>query len=254
MDPLRQAHWRMAAVIAPTVNMFLFIFALTAQEGTRFWDAVLGSCSKLRLVKLGMRLSIFLLGILLFFTASVGAQGPTGTAAGTPSEPRYNSENEREFHAWQIAIGYQYNRANLLGSPFNTHGVNVDLARFFGRWFGVEAQIGSGFLGNTAQTSTPPNLGVKSVYVGGGPRLALRNRSRYEPWIHVTVGMEHYRFTQTGGLLGSNNALAGDGGVGLDIHLKTNLALRGEVDAVASRFFSTSQRSFQAIGGLVLSF
>jgi hypothetical protein len=201
-----------------------------------------------------MRVGIFLLGIFLLFSASAGAQGPAGTGGGTPPEPRYNSQNEREFHAWQLAIGYQYNRANLLGSPFNTHGVNVDVARFFGRWFGVEAQMGAGFLGNTGQSSVPPNLAVKSFYVGGGPRLALRNRSRYEPWIHLTVGMEHYRFTQTAGLLGSNTAPAGDGGCGLDVYMKPHIALRVEADAVASRFFSTSQRSFQVVGGLVLSF
>jgi hypothetical protein len=201
-----------------------------------------------------MRVGIFLLGILLLFSASAGAQGPTGTGVGTPAESRYNSQNEREFYPWELAIGYQYNRANLLGSPFNTHGMNVDVARFFGRWFGLEAQVGTAFLGNTGQSSVPPNLAVKSFYVGGGPRLALRNHSRYEPWIHLTVGMEHYRFTQTAGLLGSNTALAGDGGCGLDVYMTPHIALRGEADAVASRFFSTSQRSFQVVGGLVLKF
>ena len=201
-----------------------------------------------------MRVGIFLLDIFLLFSASAGAQGPAGNGGGTPAEPRYNSHNEREFYPWELAIGYQYNRANLLGSPFNTHGMNLDLARFFGRWFGLEAQVGAGFLGNTGQSSVPPNLAVKSFYVGGGPRLALRNHSRYEPWIHLTVGMEHYRFTQTAGLLGSNTAPAGDAGCGLDVYMKPHIALRVEADAVASRFFSTSQRSFQVVGGLVLSF
>jgi hypothetical protein len=66
--------------------------------------------------------------------------------------------------------------------------------------------------------------------------------------------MEHYRFNQTAGLLGSNNGLAGNGGGGLDIFLKSHIALRAEGDFIESRFFSTNQRSFQIVGGLVLGF
>jgi hypothetical protein len=201
-----------------------------------------------------MRVAIFLLGIFLFFSASAGAQGPAGAGAGSRSEPRYSPADQHEEDPWQIAIGYQYNRDNLLGSPFNTHGVNFSVARNFGRWFGVEAQVGIGFLGNTGQTSTPPNLDAKSLFVGAGPRLTYRNRSRYEPWAHLVIGMEHYRFSQTAGFLGSNNALAGAAGGGVDVYLKPHLAIRAEADAVGSRFFSTNQRSFQVVGGLVFGF
>jgi len=200
-----------------------------------------------------MRVAIFLLGILLSFSASAGAQGPAGVGGGTPSGPKYSGAGH-EDDLWQFAVGYQYNRDNLLGSPFNTHGVNFSLARSFGRWFGVEAQVGVGFLGNTGQTSTPPNLDAKSLFVGAGPRLAIRNHSRYLPWGHLVVGLEHYRFSQTAGLLGSNNALAGAAGGGVDVYLKQHISLRVEADAVGSRFFSTNQRSFQVVGGLVLGF
>ena len=164
-----------------------------------------------------MRSAIFLLGITLSLSASARAQGPAGSGSSTP---RYGSEGEHRDDPWQLAIGYQYNRDNLLGSPFDTHGANFALARYFGRWFGVEAQLGVGFLGNTGQTSTPPNLSAKSVFVGAGPRLAYRTRSRLEPWAHLVVGLEHYRFSQTAGLLGSNNALAGAAGGGIDFYLK----------------------------------
>jgi hypothetical protein len=200
-----------------------------------------------------MRVAIFLLGILVF-SASAGAQGPAGVGSSPRSGPRYSPAGEHEFAVWQIAVGYQYNRVNLLGTPFNTHGVNFSLTRYFGRWFGVEAQAGVGFMGNTGATTTPPNLAVKSLFVGVGPRLAFRNRSRFEPWAHLLVGMEHLRFTQTAGLLGSNNALAGPAGGGVDVYLTSRLAVRVEADEVGSRFFSTNQRSFQAIGGLVLNF
>jgi hypothetical protein len=196
-----------------------------------------------------MRVAIFFLAIL-FISVSAGAQGP----AGVGSELGSRFSGDHDYAPWQLAVGYQYNRDNLLGSPFNTHGVNFSLTRFFGRWLGVEAQAGVGFLGNTGQTSVPPNLDVKSVFAGAGPKLALRNHSRFEPWVHVLVGIEHYRFSQTAGVLGSNNALAGPAGGGVDVYLTPHIAFRGEADALGSRFFSTNQRSFQIVGGLVYNF
>jgi hypothetical protein len=198
-----------------------------------------------------MRVGIFSLGIVLLFSTGARAQGPAGAtipANGGSLAPRHDD------NPWQIAIGYQYNRDNLLGSPFNTHGVNVSLTRFFKRWLGVEAQLGSGFLGNTGQTSTPPNLDAKSLFVGAGPRFVFRNRTRYEPWAHVLVGLEHYRFSQTGGPLGSNNALAGPAGGGVDIYVIPRAAVRVEADALYSRFFSANQRSFQVVAGVVFNF
>jgi hypothetical protein len=209
-----------------------------------------------------MRVATIVLGILFFFSVSARAQGPAGVggsagagaSAGSRAHSGSSAFSEREYDPWQLAIGYQYNRNNLLGSPFNTNGLNVSLARYFGRWIGLEAQVGTGFFGNTGQTTTPPNLDAKSVFVGAGPRLAFRNASRIEPWVHLVVGLEHFRFSQTAGVLGSNNALAGAAGGGVDLFFRPHVALRIEADAVGSRFFSTNQRSFQVIGGLVFNF
>jgi Outer membrane protein beta-barrel domain len=201
-----------------------------------------------------MRVAIFLLGMCAIFSASAAAQGPVGVGGGIPSGPRYTAAIEHQDYPWQFAVGYQYNRDNLIGSPFNTHGGNFSLARSFGRWLGAEIQIGAGFMGKTGQTTTPPNLDSKSVYVGAGPRLTYRNRSRYEPWVHLTVGLEHFRFSQTAGVLGTNNGLAGNAGGGVDVYLRPHVSLRTEADVLGSRFFSTNQRSFQVVGGLVFGF
>ena len=201
-----------------------------------------------------MRTAIFLVGISLLFSASAGAQGPTGASSGPFSTHGPISAIPHSEDAWQLSVGYQYNRDNLLGSPFNTHGANVSLTRYFGRWIGVEAQIGVNFIGNTGQTTNPPNLDAKSLFVGVGPRLTIRNHTRYEPWVHVLAGMQLYRFSQTSGLLGNNNALAGPVGGGVDVHLAPRLAFRTEADIMGSRFFSTNQRSFQAIAGIVVDF
>src|SRR5271157_4803038 len=149
---------------------------------------------------IAMRIAGFILGIIFIFSASASAQGPVG--AGSQGGHYFSGDHPND--PWQVSFGLQYNRDNLLGSPFNTYGLNVSGTRFFGKWFGVEAQMGTGFLGTTGKTTTPPSLSVKSIFFGAGPRVALRTGSRYEPWLHVVAGLEHYRFSQTAGLLGSN--------------------------------------------------
>ena len=197
-----------------------------------------------------MRLAMLVLGGCLLFSSTARAQSPAGVGSESSGPP----VPEHQSTPWQISVGYQYNRVNLVGSPFNTDGVNVSFARFLKRWLAVEADLSGGFLGKTGQTTTPPNLSVKSVFVGAGPRFVFHNHTRYEPWAHVLVGVEHFRFSQTASVLGSNTAVAGPAGGGLDIYLKPYAAVRIEADAVGSHFFSTNQRSFQAIGGLVFNF
>jgi hypothetical protein len=150
-------------------------------------------------------------------------------------------------------MGYQYNRINLTGKAFTTNGVNISAVRYFGSWFGAEGQAGFGF-GNTGTTTSPSNLTTGSVFIGGGPRLALRGHSRIEPWVHAIAGLQHFRFTQTVGVLGSNTAFAGLGGGGIDLRLGPHLSFRVEGDVLESHFFSMYQRSFQGVSGLVLNF
>jgi hypothetical protein len=198
-----------------------------------------------------MRRVVSLVGFILFVAISAGAQGPTGVG----SSPHGSSHtfSSPDFSTWQFSLDYQYNRINLLGAPFNTNGLNASVARYFGRRFGIEGQVGIGF-GNTGATTTPANLNMKSLFVGGGPRLAFRNRGRFEPWLHFVIGMEHFRFTQTAGVLGNNTALAGAAGGGMDYLLRRNMAVRVEADFIGSRFFSTNQRHFQVVSGLVFNF
>jgi hypothetical protein len=194
-----------------------------------------------------MQRVVNLIGLILLIAVSAGAQGPTGVGSNPPS---FSSP---DFPAWQISAGYQYNRINLTGTPFNTNGLNTSVVRYFGKWFGVEGQLGVGF-GNTGATSAPANLNVHSVFVGGGPKLAYRRWKGLEPWVHLVIGMENFRFSQTGGLLGNNTSVAGLGGGGIDYYLYPHVAVRAEMDAIESRFFSTNQRHFQVVSGLVFNF
>jgi hypothetical protein len=141
----------------------------------------------------------------------------------------------------------------LTGSPFYTNGVNVSMVRFLNGWLGVEGQLGLGF-GKTGATTSPANLTAKSLYAGGGARLAYRGHWRVEPWVHGNAGVQYFRFSQTAGVLGTNRALAGLVGGGLDLPLSLNTTVRGEVDFIGSRFFNARQRHFQATAGVVLNF
>jgi hypothetical protein len=203
-----------------------------------------------------MRHFCSLFAAVFLFPVIAAAQGPVGAGAGSGPTPRSRTSaySAKDFTEWQVAIGYQYDRINLLGTPFNTNGLNIGVTRFFGRWFGLDGQVGIGLGGNTRNSSSPPNLDAHSVFVGGGPRLAFRGRSRFEPWVHVVVGLQDFRFTQTAGLLGSNNAFGGEGGGGLDYALGPRLAVRVEAEFLETHFFSTYQRSFQAVTGLVYNF
>ncbi|MGH9678768.1 MAG: hypothetical protein ACRD4Y_02330 [Candidatus Acidiferrales bacterium] len=195
--------------------------------------------------------------LILIFAVCAAAQGPAGAGSNSKASrsrgPRSSRFEYSEPAQWQFSIGYQYNRINLTGSPFVTHGLTTGITRYFGSWFGVDGQLGFGF-GNTGATSSPSNLSAQSLFAGIGPRLAYRHGQRLEPWLHCVIGVEHFKFTQTAGVLGNNTALAGAAGGGVDYKLGPHTSLRAEADAIGSRFFSVNQRHFQVIGGLVFNF
>jgi hypothetical protein len=198
-----------------------------------------------------MRQTLILVGAMLSFCVSAAAQGPAGAGGGGGSV--HYSNSNFDLPEWQLALGYQYNRLNLSGKAFSTNGENTSVVRYFGRWFGAEAQVSTGF-GNTGTTTSPPNATARTLFAGGGPRLALRGYGRIEPWAHCVVGAEHLRALQALAGPGSNTALAGVGGGGVDYHLNPRISIRVEGDWLVSRFSSKTQGSFQAVTSLVVSF
>ncbi len=193
-------------------------------------------------------------GLTLLAVSAKGSRSPRQLGSGPVLGLQLAQGRLRgDFASWQVSLGYQYNKINLIGTPFNTNGLNADVVRYFGRWFGAEGQFSVGF-GNTGSTSAPPNLGVHSLFAGGGVRLAYRNRSRIEPWVHIVAGIDDFRFTQTAGVLGNNTGVGGHAGGGVDYLVGRHMAVRVEADVMGSRFFSTDQRHFQAVSGLVFNF
>jgi hypothetical protein len=197
-----------------------------------------------------MRQTLILVGVVLCLSIPASAQRPAAAGTGVGSDRQPGSSYE--LSKWELAVGYQFNRINMLGKPFDTNGLSISTVLYFGKWLGAEAQASVGY-GNTGATTVPPALIAKSLF-GGGPRLAFRGHGRIEPWVHALVGEELFRFSQTVGDLGNNTALAGVGGGGIDLRLTARTSFMLEGDWLGSRFFSADQRHFQVVTGLVFNF
>ena len=206
-----------------------------------------------------MRRCILMLGILASFSLAAAAQGPQGVGADSYGETAVRAGVGAEPSSplaspWRFAFGYQYNRIDLSGTPFTTVGANISASRLFTNWLGLEGQVGFGF-GNSGGTTVPPNLTVKTTSVVAGPRVVYHGPGRrLELWAHGLAGMEHFRFSQTAGQLGSNTGLAGALGGGADLRLTRSLTLTGEGDQLATRLFGGYQFHFQAVTSLVFRY
>lgn len=202
---------------------------------------------------------MLLLGILASTSLIAAAQGPQGVGADAFGGPAVRSGVGAEQTAplatpWRFAFGYQYNRIDLSGTPFTTLGANLSASRLFTNWLGVEGQAGFGF-GNSGGTTVPSNLSVKTTFVGAGPRLVYHGPGRrLEFWAHALVGMDHFRFSQTAGQLGSNTGLGGALGGGVDLRLTRNLTITGEADQLGTRLFGGYQFHVQGVTSLVFRY
>jgi opacity protein-like surface antigen len=166
-----------------------------------------------------------------------------------------------------LGVGYQFQHFHTLDTTFNDQAYDVsaaihlfDLITGAGERLtaGLEGEVSAGFGGKTSSTaSSLSGLDAKSLFVGAGPRLALPSTSRFEPWVHGLVGLQHFRFTQSS-LVGSNSALGFIVGGGVDIRVAPRLSWRLEANYVGTTFGAPSQSyvqsQYSAGTGLVLNF
>jgi hypothetical protein len=106
---------------------------------------------------------------------------------------------------------FQYLHFNVLGESFHNFGYQAGVTRYFNNWFAVEGTAIAGF-GNAG---TSPSITAKSLFLGGGPHISLHNYEHFEPWVHVIVGWERFRFTESN-VLGDNSHAAFMAGGGVD--------------------------------------
>ena len=179
-------------------------------------------------------------------------------AAASPAAPQVLSR--LDLTDWQLVFTYQFNEffmpqrlANhAVVPPFtaNDNGYDVSFTRFLVNWGGLEADSAVGFGG----TSTSQIKDSKFLFIGGGPHFALRGHGRIEPWAHVLVGLDHFRFSQTATAYGSNNSLGFIGGIGADFHLNPRTAFRVGGDFVGTALFKEPQTSWEVSAGIVFNF
>ena len=200
-----------------------------------------------------MRHGISLFAVLILISLSAAAQGPVGVGAEGFHAQTHSPLDSSSFPSkWRFSIGYQYTRYNLTGSPFNTTGFNGSASRFFNNWFGLEGEGGFGE-GQTGTTTVPANLTVKSLFISGGPRL-FRRYGRLEGWVHALGGVQHFRFNQTAGELGSNTGAAALVGAGVDFRFSRDLTFAGEADQLGTRLFGGYERHFQVVTSLTFRY
>jgi hypothetical protein len=188
-----------------------------------------------------MRTFLVVCGAILFLslTSAAATDPPSFPEPSAQAAPAGFFATERG--RFEVGINYQFERYREFGSNFDNNGI---LGSFNVHVFdpltsvswrltaALEGAAGAGFGGQTGGT---PNLAVKSVFVGGGPRLAIESAARLEPWVHLLVGWEHLRYTQTT-TLGSNSAFGFIAGGGADIKLYRSIYWRVEADYLGTHF------------------
>jgi hypothetical protein len=203
-----------------------------------------------------MRKAPFLCGTILCLSLMASAQDApaafdASSPASEPAAPATFQPSERA--SYQLGFGLHYQHFKILGETFHDVGFNTGITRYLNNWFGLEGTVAVGF----GSGVTAYNLNAKSTFIGGGPHLAVHNGTRFEPWGHVLVGWEHFRFTETNSIigLGSNSSIGFMVGGGVDIKLFPRAHWRVQGDAIGSHFGSNTNRFNFSIGsGVVLNF
>lgn len=152
----------------------------------------------------------------------------------------------RPAYVWELYAGYSF--FDFFEVPHTTNvenGFDVAVDYFPGAgWIGAEGDLQATFGHQSGCISkfAMPSGGVKVRWAG--PRGT-------QFFLHGLAGGAHY-FPQTA--YGSQNAFAYEAGGGVDIAHARRMAIRAEVDAVATRFFGTYQYSPKFSLGIVFKF
>jgi len=180
------------------------------------------------------------------FDASSPASEPAAPVSFRPSDRAQ----------WQLGFGYQYQHFKILGQTFHDNGFNTNFTGYLNDWFGLEGTAAFGFGTITNPVGVPGPIHAKSTIIGGGPHIAVHNGSRFEPWAHVLVTWDHFRFTETNNVigLGSNSAVGFTAGGGVDFKLFPRTYWRVQGDALGSRFGPTREFNYSIGTGINFNF
>lgn len=123
--------------------------------------------------------------------------------------------------SFDASVGYSYFR---LGSPFalNQNGVSGSLAYNAKEWLGVVGDFGG-------YHASPGGVSLNTYTFLFGPRIILRNPTKFTPFVQGLLGGSRLTVGSGGG---SSNQFAFSFGGGVDVGLLPHLALRPQVDYV----------------------
>jgi hypothetical protein len=201
-----------------------------------------------------MRKLSLLCATLFCLTLTASAQDSTAAfdASNSSSEPAAPASlipADRE--PWQLGVGFEYLHFNVLGQKFHNFGYQAGITRYLNDRFGVEGTAIAGF-GHVSGTN--PSIDAKSFFIGGGPHISLLDSNHFEPWVHVIVGWERFRFTQ-GTTLGSNSHAAFMAGGGVDYKIRGGrLYWRVQGDYLETNVGSGISNNYSVGSGVIFNF
>ena len=149
-------------------------------------------------------------------------------------------------YSWDLYAGYTFYRFyEVPGTVSNMNGGNLSAVYYYRDWLGADAEV-------MAVYGSQPGQNSWLIFAGIGPRVRYVGPKGIDLWAHIMIGgMAIDPQTPYGG----QGALAGLGGVGVDLNAHhRHVALRLAIDGIASRFFNTYQVSPKASAGIVYKF
>ena len=142
-----------------------------------------------------------------------------------------------------VSVGYSYLR--LGGSNgLNQNGVSGSVAYNLHDWLGIVGDFGG-------YHASPSGVSVNTYTYLFGPRLTLRNPTKFNPFGQVLLGGSRITVGSGGG---SSNQFAYSLGGGVDIGLLPHLAFRPQVDYVGLNTSPSHTNCTRVSAGLVVHF
>jgi hypothetical protein len=201
------------------------------------------------------RVALMVFASVLVFSLGAAAQNlnlavaPSAPAGAAADPPAFNAANEFPI---RVYVGYEFNEfRNEDKLTFHNNGIKTDFTGYLGHDFAVEGSVTAGF--GWARSSPTLNLESSSIFYGGGIRIGPQHK-RFQPWVHVLVGGERLRFTQTSATLGDDNGFAYLGGIGADYLIGPRIFWRFSGDYLGTREFGANQENYQFGTGIGFSF
>jgi hypothetical protein len=148
-------------------------------------------------------------------------------------------------HAQSVdaSLGYSYFRLGGSGG-INQNGASGSVAYNPNRWLGVVGDFGG-------YHASPGGVSLNTYTYLFGPRVSLRNPSKFSPFAHFLLGGSRLTAGSGGG---SSNQFAHSFGGGVDIGLLPHLALRPQLDYVGLRNSGQTANCTRLSVGFVVHF